>query len=161
MPELNLPKAEPYVVAAGGSALTPIFQPDSIEPPPLLSLAGFGAVPGANNAVGTFLGCPFGARVLVTPDFPTAAEGSAPGASALLMSAICGLGGWEFALPMPELAFLTAAKGSGLLWLNKEDRPKEARRELGVDDRKFVSLQAYKSLAFHTVAAVNLAAICT
>lgn len=44
---------------------------------------------------------------------------------------------------MAEPDALTAAKGSGLLWLSKEDRPKDARRELGVDDRKFVSLQSH------------------
>lgn len=64
-----------------------------MDPPPLFIRAGLTGAPGASNAVGTFLGCPLGAKVLVTPDLPTAAEGSAPGASALLMSAICGLGG--------------------------------------------------------------------
>ena len=74
--------------------LKPIFQLPSIDPPPLLSLAGFaGALPGASNAVGTFLGWPFGAKVRVTPVLPTGAEASAPGASALLISAIWGLGG--------------------------------------------------------------------
>ena len=65
-----------------------------MDPPPLFIRAGFtGVLPGASSAVGTFLGWPLGAKVLVTPDLPIAAEGSAPGASALLMSAIWGLGG--------------------------------------------------------------------
>jgi hypothetical protein len=76
------------------AVFTPIFQLDSMDPPPLFNLAGLtGVLPGASSAVGTFLGWPLGAKVRVTPDLPTAAEGSAPGARALLMSAICGLGG--------------------------------------------------------------------
>ena len=76
------------------AVFTLIFQLDSMDPPPLFNLAGLtGVLPGANSAVGTFLGWPLGAKVRVTPDLPTAAAGSAPGARALLMSAICGLGG--------------------------------------------------------------------
>ena len=90
--DVSLPNAEPYVVAAGAwltPLLAPIFQLPSIEPPPLSSLAGFtGALPGASNAVGTFLGCPFGASVRVTPVLPTGVEASAPGARDLLISAI-------------------------------------------------------------------------
>ena len=73
--------------------LTPIFQLVSMEPPPLFSLTGLPVLPGGNKAVGTFLGCPFGASVLVTPGLLVGAAGSAPGASALVMSASWGLGG--------------------------------------------------------------------
>lgn len=41
---------------------------------------------------------------------------------------------------MADPEALTAARGSGLLWLSIDDRPKEALKELGVDDRKFVNL---------------------
>lgn len=146
--ELNLPNVEPYVDVIGAwltPLLTPIFQLPSREPPPLFKRTGFPVLPGGNSAVGTFLGCPLGASVLVTPGLPVGAVGSAPGASALVMSASCGLGGCECALPMPDA--LAAARGSGLLWLTRDDRPKEARNELGVADRKFVKLQSPQASA--------------